>query len=351
MRPVNVLDFVKIHPISIDSMTVLTPVDSFNIIPISIYGKILEIDEYTGEILNTKRTSIRVERDGVKYKAHLVSLFGKHYIATIFNRKQFTKCGLSYFSVMDYVSFGILFPHVFNVLAFDVKPSEFLSSSLIYDVDFCLDFYFNDLPFSRFCLDIFQKGISKKFYSKPKHHLEEKRVVGIQFMTRGTSTLSAPFFKLYSKYDELVERSHEFKSDIPVMPTHRRCEVTIRNASHFSQLKIPNNLEILNLSNHEKYRVFYEILNQYSDVGKEPKITLKQPKENTPTEHLLVEMINVMLADGHTTENILGLTKKLQLSGNARSRLKTKLRQLLKVVKKPLPQPSLFEAFGHPIEG
>lgn len=289
---------------SIDSMTVVTPL---NFVKISefYHDKMLTISSFTSEILDSTSKPIISEIDGIKIRGSIVMLFGVEHLAITYSSKMLKHLYLNGLNK----HFLLAFQYAKRYLHFDCDYSTYLINSKVYDCDFKFDFYQNDKHFSEFLYEHKNFANCKLFSYKGKNYLHSKNFIGLQFVNRKDASIGKPFVKLYSKEFEFDERSIEFKTKyLPLVSLSdlRRCEVTIKNAKHFSKFDLTSKLiDVLSITENKMINI---ILQSYlSHVGtpvkNKPVFSSKNPI--TLSDWIFFCALNDLINEGHSLSSLL----------------------------------------------
>lgn len=338
----------KTFDVGIDSMTVLTPIDSFDYVPDDFYDQIIQLNESTGEVLSSSVKPIYAETRGVKTRAFILSLFGVDNLAITVNAKMLslTDCNDNIYSMFPAINIGnIRYLHSLlqNTFKLQIEFERWLNESTVNDCDFKADFRANDHNFEDFLKSFSRCPSIKYYYSKNKKRdvREKKRINGAQFVNRNDASIRNPFVKFYSKYDELVERSPEYLDAF--LPnwndfTYRRAEVTVRNSKHWKSLddKYIINFsratlyDVIKLSPFECLEIIKHLISRHSnDLIQEIIQTAKPIKKITPSMFLLSSTVHALLEQGYTFNNILAFMDGFPTDSDtktvAKSRMKSRL--------------------------
>ena len=252
----------QINPLkpAIDSMTVVTPINFLDIDE-QYFSNILKVDSRTGDILSTSNKNIEYNKDGIKIRAMVVSLFGIEHLSITYTSKMLT---YNYFDGINSTNFSKCFNFAKLHLYFTCDYLTYLRESKVFDMDLKFDFLMSDEIYSDFLAS--HKHISgiKLFRSSGARYLDTSYYSGLQFINRKDEQLSKPFLKFYAKSLELYERSNEFYtlflSNNPYFSNYlRRCETTIKNSLHFNKLLISNKLfDVLQIPSNQIIETIYQ---------------------------------------------------------------------------------------------
>lgn len=338
------------HP-ALDSFTVWTPVQIFDD-GVQYIDTILEVNDRTGEIVKETQKPVFLEIDGIKFKVSKVCLFGKDYILTTWHSKML--CYLktptdNYFRGITYNQFKKYAYYWLNACSLKVNVNEFIASSFVTDCDFKVDFIMLESQYQELLLRYSSVPSSKLFKSKPHSVLDIPIYSGLQFVNRNDASIKSPFVKLYSKLEELNQRSSEFKYKFLNAWENRylrRLECTVKNTRHFQQLaKVgilsnkfsDSNAKLIDVllikPDTIKRACEYMLTLSLGMGGIQYSVNLEDvpDKKITPAQFFIGAMANELMLEGHSFNAIIGLMEGFPSSdthkATAKSRIKTNLKK------------------------
>ncbi len=345
----------------IDSLTIQIPFSVFDAVPYYFEDNILEVSETTGEILAQKSGKPVFDvTDGVTLRA--VSVYSLYFkercVSLTLNTKMLqheivTPKGLD---SMHEGNFPKIFQYVLDITGLEIEYDSFLHNSCVYDVDFKADFLLDDTMYQVLMNDYRGLRGAKIYYNKVASKLEKKTFSGMTFVNRNDASVSKPFVKLYSKLEELQQRSSEFyDAFMPLwnLPDYRRMECTLANSKHFAKMVklglLPVSFEkeislwkILTISRERCRMICFEYLgmhlfpesvklkgNEEMAVSKDPKYTMLMP--NT---YMLGAMCYSLMEEGYSFMNVVNLFDLKRGSDKTqavrKNRLKNRLTEALR---------------------
>lgn len=343
------MNFNYQHP-ALDSFSVWTPIQIFDD-GTQYIDTILEVNDRTGEIVKETQKPVFLEIDGIKFRVSKVSLFGKEYIVTTWNSKML--CYLyfptdNYFRGVTYTQFKKYAEYWLNAIQLKVNINEFIQSSFVTDCDFKVDFVMLESQYQELLLRYSTVPSSKLYKSKPNSVLDIPVYSGLTFVNRNDASIKTPFVKLYSKLEELNQRSSEFKYKFLLNWENRylrRLECTVKNTRHFQQLA---KIGILSSKFKDSNARLIDVLLIKPDTIKracEYMLTLslgmggiqykaniedKPSKPITPTQFFFGALANELMLEGHSFEGIIGLMDGFPSSDTHKATAKTRIKTNLK---------------------
>lgn len=339
----------------IDSFTTLTPLSAFLRLNPELKEEHIVLNTFTGEIKEEKRLPIYIDQNGIKSRISILVLFGKPHLKITFTSKMLKR---NYLEGINKQNFGEVLSYVLKEINSFITLEQFINQSKINDIDIARDFLMEQNEFERKIKSLRSISGTKVFYSKPKIVTDLKRIVGITFVNRMDASIKTPFVKIYSKWDELNERSNEFQQNfgINVSENRRRIEGTLKNSTHIKSIaKKLDFLEekwdietILSFSEYELKNILDELLRAYTPEENIIVNRKRVDKKIKPIDALIIKLMDELLQNGYTFKQIQALRKEIDLEDTAKSRLKKKLTSLLEhttSIKKESIRLTLSDAF------
>lgn len=314
-------------------------------VPEDLQGKILELDDQTGEILKEKRKTGEYYKNGARVYVRQYSLVGKNRIVFFASRKLLKP--IYYLNRYDnivtdteYLLFATL--EFYRKSGFDFPDLQMIKKNIhINDVDFTVDFvessyYFNGR------LDWFniQNPNGRLFYETYQDNFLKKRVkVGLEYARRNEAKITTPYVKFYSKHLELTnEKNKDFyfyllENKVFIHPDLRRIECTGKNKLHLDSIfKIVLKEQcftvqkFLKLQEFEIKKIVHHLVSRHLDLSSAPVLKQKTKSEVTPLDFVLGEMSFLLLKQGYTVKNLTELIENGNYSANAKSRISRKIK-------------------------
>lgn len=317
-------------------------------IPPDLEGKIIELDDQTGEILKEKRKSGEYYHNGARVYVRQYTLVGKNRIVFFASRKlmpavyylQRYNDETSIISDSEYLLLSSI--EFYKKSGFDFPDLQTLKDNIhINDVDFTVDFIETSYFFNG-RLDWFniQNPTGRLFYETYEHNFLKKKVkVGLEFARRKEAKITTPYVKFYSKHLELTNEKnkdfyfHLLDNKVLIHPDLRRIECTGKNRLHLDSIfKIALKEEkftvrkFLKLEEFEIKKVVHHLASRHLDLSATPTIKQKSKSETTPLDFVLGEMSYHLLKQGFTVKNLTELIENGNFSANAKSRISRKIK-------------------------
>lgn len=223
-----------------------------------------------------------------------------------------------------------LYRYIINLNIIDVSYSDFLNA-YVSDIDICYDVNVTPASMIEANQEIYRniKMDSFRYVSKP---FRQKTNVGIQFNTREKATPAKPYIKIYHKTLEFESKSAvfamEYLKDINWQDVGR-LEYTIKNNRHREHLNLnyQNFKDLLNIDNSILEQVAFSGVLNYI----EKKQILREYKDLSPTDRLILHFINKALKNGSDKQTIYCALHEFE-NPQEKSRMKKKLKQLVEQV-------------------
>lgn len=241
---------------AIDSMVIFTPIKLF-VLPENFYHDILTVNNTTGQILDESIKPVIYEKHGIKIRADVRNFFGVEMLCIGVSSKLLEK---NYLHGIGLNNFYQVFQFFKNALDVKISYARYLANSKVFDMDIKTDFEISHYEFHNFTLIHKPLPIVRFFRSKNQRYLDKPMNNGMQFINRNDASISQPFIKFYSKYDELTERSKEFyyHFGIKAPKNLRRFECTVKNNASFKALGIENDLHsVLSLTGYQLDNILF----------------------------------------------------------------------------------------------
>lgn len=322
-----------LEKIKIDSFKLRIPSANVKIIDTKFASKYQKIYTETGEIdehINLDKHKVNIEK-GITTRIGIVHSMdaqgGGEYVVFQINAKQLKR---RYFEGINRRNIKIIYKYLmsFNLVHVDYKV--FLDG-LISDIDLCLDFNITREAMVETNQKIYESILPHcyKYVSKP---FRRKDNTGLQFNDRSKATPSKPYCKIYHKTTELETKSEEFASaflkDIDYQDLGR-FEFTIKNSDHKRYLKLGYQSldDFLKIQYKRLEAFFFTGIKSYTM----PNEIIREYKDLSPTDRLLLEFINRLIARGSDKHNIYTALNIFEVP-QEKSRMKKKLFNLLERV-------------------
>ena len=282
-----------LEKIKIDSFKLRVPRVNVNFVDPKFSAKYQKLYSDTGEIdehINLDKHKVDITK-GITTRIGVVHSMdakgGGEYVVFQINAKMLKN---KYFQGINRQNIKNIYKFLMSFNLVFVEYKVFLDG-LISDIDLCFDFNITREAMVETNQKIYENVLPYcyKYVSKP---FRKKTNTGLQFNDRSKSTPSKPYCKIYHKTTELETKSEEF-------------------ANHFLK-----NTDYQNIGRFE-YTMAQEIIKEYKDLS--------------PTDRLLLEFINRLISRGSDKHNIYTALNIFDIP-QEKSRMKKKLFQLLEKV-------------------
>lgn len=264
----------------LDSFKLRIPYTKVKILNPSLEGKWITVNTSTGEVdpLAFKKDSLRFNDNGIKTSYGIENQVTKDkttckFLVILVNSKTLKE---KYFEGITLSNIEEVYKYLMSQKVVSFTYKDFLSSELT-DVDFMKDSIVTE-SFDLLVNGLYEftrersKTITKKYLKKDNK--------GIQWSDRKSSEISLPFFKVYYKSMELVNKSGEFFNEYfnPLDESNRiRIEFTVKNKSHFRSYGVKKTTlkNILSLSSNLKSEMFEKIVNKHIEIYEVKPVKVK----------------------------------------------------------------------------
>jgi len=291
-----------------------------------IYTGTGEIDDY----INLDRNKVDIT-NGITTRIAVVhsmdSEGGGEYVVFQINAKQLEK---KYFEGINRNNIKLIYNYFMSFKIVFCEYSVFLNG-LISDIDLCFDFNITREGMQETNQKIYEKVLPYcyKYVSKP---FRKKTNTGLQFNDRAKATPSKPYCKLYHKTTELETQSEIFAKYYLTNQEYQdlgRFEYTLKNSSHKRYLKLHYQAldDFLKLQKKIIEHFFFNGIKAYTMATE----IIREYKDVSPTDRLLLEMMNRLIARGSDKQNLY-TSLNIFDSPQEKSRMKKKLLNLLENV-------------------
>ena len=309
---------------AIDSLKVRLPLSKVKILNNSLSEMILYVSQSTGDILDEKerkKIGVGETSKGIKITFSKEIQAGQ-YVAQAGERKG----SIEYFimlinakALQDEYFTGITETTIVKLYEYLMKseavyfPLQLLDEFECTDIDFKKD-YFQEPSIQHQALqNMHGRAISSKAYGQGVKKLFKNKIqgtnyyTGIQFNERDTATQKAPFFKIYSKTNNLQDTGKKgsnifamacLKGDIP--QNLYRNEFTIKDKKHLARYGIGNTFKDLLELSQEQIEAMYTSI-QKSCLEGNYGLNLDIEKKNlSPSDLLLLGLLLIPLKRSDT---------------------------------------------------
>lgn len=270
-----------------------------------------------------------------------------------------------YFEGITKENIQLLYEEFISFKIFYCTYDTFLDA-LAGDVDICINRYAaNKKAFSDALDDLFaQCGTKQKWL---KLFADNKFGLGLQFHRREYATPTLPHIKLYHKEIEMMTKessiifwnTYLFPQYGNFIKNLTRIECTIKNYDHKRRLEkfgVIDNFkslrELLDIPQKDLYKFVVWCINSYIETK-----TRVKAADLSPQDHMLFEMMQTLVFNGHTHDTILAMCipgfkgSSPDVTKNAKSRMKKKLTDLFDLlIHKDLKIQSMANHNKHVIE-
>lgn len=324
---------MNLNRIKIDSFKLRVPLVAVEIVDTKFASKYQKLYPDTGEIdehINLDKHKVNIE-NGITSRIAIVhsmdSNGGSEYVVFQMNAKQLKE---KYFEGINRNNIKKIYNYLMDFKLVYLTYSSFLNG-LISDVDICYDYKITREDMKKTNQKIFESVLPHcyKYVAKP---FGRKDNTGLQFNDRAKATPSKPYCKIYHKTTELENNSAEFAkaylSNIEFQNIGR-FEYTIKNYKHKTYLKLKYQTldDFLRIQNKTLELFFFNGIKAYTTA----KNIIKEYKDLSPTDRLLLEMINRLISRGSDKQNIHTALNVFDIP-QEKSRMKKKLTNLLENV-------------------
>ncbi len=291
-----------------------------------IYINTGEIDEH----ISLDKHKVNIEK-GITSRIGVVHSMdaegGGEYVVFQINAKQLKQ---KYFEGINRNNIKVIYKYLMSFNLVHLDYSIFLNG-LISDIDLCYDFNITRNGMQETNQKIHESILPHchKYVDKP---FRRKTNTGLQFNDRSKSTPSKPYCKIYHKTTELETKSEEFTKHFLKNVDFQnlgRFEYTIKNSRHKRYLKLNYQTldDFLKIQHKTLERFFFNGIKTYT-MSQE---IIREYKELSPTDRLLLELINRLISRGSDKHNIYTALNIFEIP-QEKSRMKKKLVELLEKV-------------------
>lgn len=293
---------------SIDSMTILVPLDAVKIISSTFLQSFVKVYE-SGEIEDDEdfyNYTAATSCNGIKFKVGKCNVMN----GTLKNQTSLQFVVTSkmlkgkYFEGINAANFRDVINYI-NSLNIVYIPYEVALQGICTDIDIKRDFAVTKLLFDE------QVKILKELTLHDKKKHIEVQSGNLMYNTRKAAKPSAPFVKFYYKAEELQTKSYEFYSNFlsdycyAIERGLQRIEVTLKNGKHKQHHKVECKTvaDLLYLGVDKLNALHRSILNEY--FSEKQKLRTKN-KMNT-TQRVLLISLDYMIENGASEDFIYSL--------------------------------------------
>tara|TARA_B110000037_G_scaffold80485_1_gene95928 strand:+ start:3842 stop:4927 length:1086 start_codon:yes stop_codon:yes gene_type:complete len=324
---------LNLEKIKIDSFKLRVPLVCVEIVDSKFASKYQKVFVETGEIdeyINLDKNKVHIE-NGITSRIGIVHSMdtngGGEYIVFQINAKQLKK---RYFEGINRNNIKAIYNYLMSFNLVYLNYSAFLNG-LISDVDLCFDYRISRKGMQETNQKVYESILPHcyKYVQKP---FGRKNNTGIQFNDRAKATPSKPYCKIYHKTTELETKSEDFaKAYLTDINFHNlgRFEYTIKNSKHKSYLRLKYQSldDFLKIQQKTLERFFFNGIKAYTTS----KSIIREYKDLSPTDRLLLIMINKLIERGADKQNIYTALYNFDIP-QEKSRMKKKLINLLENV-------------------
>lgn len=304
------------YQLKVDSTKISIPLDECTVINKDLTDLISKISvntetgEQLKEVLKVGSAHIRDNKhtDGTYFKIFLepsqfVYVDGKKvnkpFITILINSKQLTK---DYFDGITKDNYKQIYDVIMNERVFTCSYDSF-KKARYNDTDVCFDFNSTPKAFEALKTNLKRSAINPTLF----HSVSKKDNSGIWTPTqsdpRKQATPKKPFIKFYSKQIDMETESYNF-AQAYLKPSQYldvyRFEATIKNVKHKKRLGIDEAKTIWQFLNLDLHSIAIQITNEYFTKQKLIKAT-----GLTPSNYIMLNLINLSIKGGATREEIL----------------------------------------------
>lgn len=322
-----------LEKIKIDSFKLRIPRVNVTFIDSKFSAKYQKLYSETGEIdehINLDKHKVDITK-GITTRIGVVHSMdtngGGEYVVFQINAKMLKN---KYFQGINRQNIKEIYKFLMSFNLVFVEYKVFLDG-LISDIDLCFDFQITREAMVETNQKIYENVLPYcyKYVSKP---FRKKTNTGLQFNDRSKSTPSKPYCKIYHKTTELETKSEEFANHFLKNTDYQnigRFEYTIKNSHHKRYLKLSYQSldDFLKIQHKRLEQFFFNGIKSYT-MAKE---IIKEYKDLSPTDRLLLEFINRLISRGSDKHNIYTALNIFEIP-QEKSRMKKKLFQLLEKV-------------------
>lgn len=286
---------------SIDSMTILVPLDAVKIISSTFLQSYVKVYE-SGEIEDNEdfyNYTAATSCNGIKFKVGKCNVMN----GTLKNQTSLQFVVTSkmlqgkYFEGINAANFRDVIDYI-NSLNIVYIPLEVALQGVCTDIDLKRDFSITKLLFDE------QVKILKELTLHDKKKHIEVQSGNLMYNTRKTAKPSEPFVKFYYKTEELQTKSYEFHSNFlsdycyAIERGLQRVEVTLKNGKHKQHHKVECKTvaDLLYLGVDKLNALHRSILNEY--FNKKQKLRTKNKMEIKDT--LIISLIDCLIEKGES---------------------------------------------------
>lgn len=322
---------------SIDSLCIRVELKEVSNIDLTKIGKILEVNEVTGQIINTKNQSYKHtfnELINVYFSIIEYQLNGTKYkkLQILLSSKILTK---SYFIGITKQNISYIYRKIqsFNIASFTLQT--FLNSN-VYDVDIKKDIKSIKQDSIIILTTLKNRSKTEFQYKNTIENPTKKDNLGLLYGNRTGNKNKDVNLKFYQKDIELKTRSYSFFKQYFAkqhMPETIRAEFNIKNAQRFIKLGINKKFtlnNILNLKQSEINKMYNTVVNYHIINPNE-----MEPKTKKTGNTKSQDLIEMLLCTPNNNDYYLGLQEQYiyaQKWINERIKEKSKKSRLLKEI-------------------
>jgi hypothetical protein len=203
------METIVTDKVKIDSLNLMIDKDKVN-----FYG----YDKYNGEICGgtgeievkeKKKRKGKIIENGITLLYKEVNFFDKPRVMIALNSKHL---GLDYFSGLNESTIGIAYDTIMRMGndIFFIDKNNFINDSTVNDLDICQDIFLETKPLINTFKQIVTDRTREKWMLQPERASISSDRNLIECQERENSKLIRPHFKIYSKTNDMIERSSDF---------------------------------------------------------------------------------------------------------------------------------------------
>lgn len=323
-----------LETVKVDSLKIRVPRHKVEYIDPTFAQEYQKVFITTGELenhVNLDKHKVNIE-NGITTRIAvfhcLTGQFAEEQIIIQCNAKQLKE---KYFQGINNETIIDLYNYIISLKIIYLSIDTFLNA-YVSDIDFCYDVNVSVKSMIEANAEIHRKINPSCYRYVSKPFRREKENVGIQFNTREKATPAKPYVKIYHKTLELETQSSLFSQTYLKNQNFKnigRLEFTLKNAKHkkYLDLQFQSLKDLLDLNQDVLEKIIFSGIMKYI----ERKIILREFKDLSPTDRLLLHFMNRTINKGDDKE-MLYASLNIFDNPQERSRMKKKLIQLIENV-------------------
>jgi len=322
-----------LNVVKIDSLKIRIPIHKVSLVDHNFASKFQKVYVRTGDIdpnINEEKFKMNIT-NGIKTRvAILRTLEGEKAEDQLIIQCNAKKLKSRYLEGITIDTIRIVYDYIISLKIVCFTYEDFLDG-YVSDIDLCYDVQVSQETMIEANREIF-RNIKPSMYKYVDSPFSRKENTGLQFNKRDKATPAKPFCKIYHKTIELkynsIEFSEEYLSEVN-FENIGRLEFCIKNSKHrkylnqsFRSLK-----DLLSIQQQELEKIIFSGVLSYI----EKKTIIREYKDLSPTDRLILIFINRLITKGSDKEELLSSLNQFEIP-QEKSRMKKKLKNLIENV-------------------